>query len=174
MEKSFSKLESKLSVINPKFVFEFSPVLENGKREFVLSADGHKDAFSDLIYLYVKSPFLKKWDFVLFKQGSDVEPTIKLEGDFTLSWEDVQFEYKKTTAGLSFDFYIKGYTEGKEKIFGNALIMLMDSYIGEYDAVMQTYSIGVHPLLDSDTSDYYKFKALKNVVESYKRSKREE
>ena len=45
-EKVFEKLTAALTNVNKDLTFEFSPVRENGKREFVISAGGIKSAFS--------------------------------------------------------------------------------------------------------------------------------
>jgi len=41
----FTKLKSELEKINPTLTFEFSPVLANNTREFIISADGIKSVF---------------------------------------------------------------------------------------------------------------------------------
>ena len=170
MEKLFDDLQKQLKPINSNLVFEFSPILGNKKREFVLSSDGRKEAFPDLISLYKRSPYSNKWEFILFKQGFDTDPKLKLTNDFTLSWDKVKFSYKELKEGLSMDFYIEGYNE-KDESFGTGLIILLDSLLGEYDAVMQITYVDVHKLEKKTDKKLKEFKELKRVVEEYKSKK---
>jgi len=149
-------------------------LIDKGKRELVLSVNGYKEAFGELIHLFIVSPELKKWDIVLFKQPSDVEPKMVLENAVNLKWNQVMFSYKKTTAGLGISFYIDGFKYDEEQKFGDALIILLDSYLGEYDAVMQLYSIDLNPLPEENKNTFHKFEDLRQVIEDFKVSKRPE
>lgn len=171
LELSFEKLEKELNPINNAFVFEFSPILENGKREFILSADGQREAFSDLLYLYKRSPELEKWEIIPFKQGFDGDPQLEFTNGYKLSWDKVMFESKETEEGLSIDFYIEGYDKS-DRNFGMGLVVLLDSYLGEYDAVMQIRYVEVYKLNKKKSKNLKEFKDLKLVVEDYKLNKR--
>lgn len=46
----FSKLKAALEKINPDLTFEFSPIFEDGSREFIISADGIKSVFPTVIH----------------------------------------------------------------------------------------------------------------------------
>lgn len=56
-EKTFDKLSAELKKANPDLTFEFGPV-ENGKREFVISAAGIKTAFPYVESLFNSAPKL--------------------------------------------------------------------------------------------------------------------
>lgn len=170
LEKSFQKLDNHLKPLNESLTYEISPVLENGKREFVLSADGVRDAFSDLLYLFKRSPNLDNWEFIPFKQGFDGDPQLEFNNGYKLSWDKVMFESRETNEGLSIDFYIEDYNE-KDKNFGIGLVILLDSYLGEYDAVMQIRYVNVHKLNRREAKNFKEFKELKIVVEEYKKKK---
>ena len=172
LEISFDKLDKKLKPLNEHFTFEFSPILDNGKREFVLSADGYRDAFPDLLSLFKRSPELEKWDILPFKQGFDEDPQIQFHNGFTFSWDKVFFQSKQTSEGLSIDFYIEDYDEGDPN-FQTGLLILLDSYLGEYDAVMQIRYVDIHKLNPKKKRDLKAFEELKQVVEDYKESKRQ-
>jgi hypothetical protein len=63
----FDPLGKQLGKINGNLVFEFSGQKENGKREFIISADGIRDSFPDVIQLVDNAPPLEKWDIIAFR-----------------------------------------------------------------------------------------------------------
>jgi len=171
VESAFEKLSQEMKSFNESIVFEFSPVLDNGKREFVLSADGLKTVFPDLLDLFKRSPELEKWEIIPFRQAFQSDPGLEFADGFKLSWDKVMFQYKPTPEGLSIDFYIEDYHRGN-KNFGIGLVVLLDSYLGEYDAVMQIRFVNTHALDRFNSSHLKEFKELKQVVEEFKTSKK--
>lgn len=170
LEASFEKLDKELKPLNPAFVFEFSPILENGKREFILSADGNKEAFPALLNLYKRSPELEKWKIIPFKQAFDGDPQLEFTNGYKFSWDKVMFESQETDEGLSIDFYIEDYDENDQN-FDMGLIVLLDTYLGEYDAVMQIRYVEIKKLNRKKAKTLTEFKDLKEVVEAYKMKK---
>lgn len=170
LNRLFDILQQQLSVIHEKLVFEFSAALNNGKREFILSADGIRNAFPDLLYLYKRSPNFDNFIIIPFKQGFVGDPQIEFNNGFTLSWDKIMFKSEKTPEGLSIDFYIKDYDESDGN-FGVGLAILLDSYLGEYDAVMQIRHVTLHKLNPKDKKKLLEFKELKQIVENHKRIK---
>jgi hypothetical protein len=66
-EKTFGMLSAQLHKVNPTLTFEFGPI-EQGQREFTISADGIKDAFPAVEALYAAAPQLPRWKFLKFRQ----------------------------------------------------------------------------------------------------------
>jgi len=170
IEEAFQKLDNELKPLNESFAYEFSPILKNGKREFILSADGKREDFPDLLYLFKRSPELEKWEIIPFKQGFNGDPKLEFNNGYKLSWDKVMFQSKETNEGLSIDFYIEDYDEGNED-FGMGLVILLDSYLGEYDAVMQIRYADMHKLNRKKAKHLKEFKDLKQVVDEYKTKK---
>ena len=65
-DRVFNELAGKLKQVHESVTFEFGPV-EDGKREFVISADGIKDAFPAVEKLYALAPKLPRWKFIKFR-----------------------------------------------------------------------------------------------------------
>ncbi len=171
IEEAFKILDKWLKPLNESITYEFSPILENGKRRFILSAEGNREAFQDLLYLFKRSPELEKWEIIPFKQGFDGDPQLEFNNGYTLSWDKVMFESKETKEGLSIDFYIEDYDKGNED-FEMGLVILLDSYLGEYDAVMQIRYADIHKLNRKKAKHLKEFKDLKQVVDKYKMKKK--
>ena len=130
-DKIFDKLSTKLRKINPDLVFEFSPKHENGIREFTISADGIKEMFPTVEKLVEKAPKLKNWKFNAFRQripGDDFEIQY---GDLNISYSDIYFRSENDNGKLGVELHIKNYN-GKGQT-QNAIYILLDGLIGEYD-----------------------------------------
>src|SRR5258705_9521609 len=65
-EKIFGELSKELKKVHGDLTFEFGPV-QDGKREFVLSAGGIKSAFPSVESLYAKAPPLPRWVWVKYR-----------------------------------------------------------------------------------------------------------
>ena len=65
-EAIFDRLAAAMHKVHPSLTFEFGPK-ENGRREFVISADGIKDAFPKVESLYASAPAMAHWKFVKFR-----------------------------------------------------------------------------------------------------------
>lgn len=129
----FNKLGLQLSKYHKELTFEFSVEMKQGKREFIISAEGMVSAFPAVIKLVEEAPSLEKFNIVAFRQRQDSEQEIYFE-DIVLNTEDIFFTYRedKQMDCLDIVIYIKGYGEKNDQFIAAAFIML-DSLIGEYD-----------------------------------------
>ena len=141
----FYKLDKQLSKINEDIAFEFSADLIDGKREFIISADGILSAFTDVIDLVEKAPKLDGFKIIAFRPKSDVDDisTIEYE-DISLGPDDVFFTYRKNGDTFDIVLYLKGYDSDFEE-WENAAFILLDTIIGEYDVATKIGSIDMLP-----------------------------
>src|ERR1700692_1741982 len=65
-EHTFDRLGAEVHKLNPSLTFECGPK-ENGRREFVISADGIREAFPEVEALYASAPSLPRWKFIKFR-----------------------------------------------------------------------------------------------------------
>ncbi len=65
-EAVFDRLAGEMHKVHQSLTFEFGPK-ENGRREFVISVDGIKDAFPSVEALYAAAPTLERWQFIKFR-----------------------------------------------------------------------------------------------------------
>jgi hypothetical protein len=64
----FRELSKQLHKVNKGLAFAFSNIRENGKREFVVSADGNKKLFPKVLKLVESAPSFGTWEVVAFRQ----------------------------------------------------------------------------------------------------------
>lgn len=141
----FNKLGLQLSKYHKELTFEFSIEMNQGKREFIISAEGIVSAFPAVIKLVEEAPNLEKFNVVAFRQRQNSEQEIYFE-DIVLNTEDIFFTYRedKQMDCLDIVIYIKGYSEENDQFIAAAFIML-DSLIGEYDVGVKLGEINFEP-----------------------------
>ena len=134
-EKIFNNLSSELKKIHNDLVFEFSPIRENGIREFIISAEGIKELFPIVKKLVEIAPEIENWEFKAFRQrvsGDDFEIQY---GDLKIGYQDIYFRYQDGEYGkIGIELNIRNY-EGNGQT-QNAIYILLDGLIGEYDMTM--------------------------------------
>jgi hypothetical protein len=69
-EAIFDELNRQLNKVNSDLTFEFGPIL-NGKREFVVTADGIAAAFPAVEAHVQAAPTFDDWTIVAFRQPKD-------------------------------------------------------------------------------------------------------
>lgn len=145
----FNKLSKQLFKLNEDLAFEFSADLIEGKREFIISADGILSAFPDVIDLVENAPQLEGFKIIAFRQKSAVDDisTIEYE-DISLGPDDVYFTYRKNGDTLDIVLYLRGYDSDFEE-WENAAFILLDTIIGEYDVATKIGSIDMLPYKES-------------------------
>lgn len=150
-EKIFDKIQEQLHKVNPDLTFEISSI-KNGKREFVISADGLLDAFPAVELLYSKKPKLEEWEFIKFRPRRKIENSIRIENK-ELYPNDIKFMFinDDDSSKVGIVLFCKGYNEDEYEIYSQIAFLYLDESLGEFDT--ETY-IGTIILQGFD-SDYY-------------------
>lgn len=145
-EELFELLHRKLKKVNKHLVFEFSMEPENGKREFIISADGIMEAFDGIFDLHETAPNLERFTVIPFRQASEEGFSIHW-GDVELTWDDVYYIAHKDVEReeVNLNLYIKGLTKENTDELMPVVFRLLDSVIGEYNMGVYVGSIECHP-----------------------------
>ncbi len=165
-EKLFDKIHSFLLEIDENLVFEFSPI-KNGVREFSISADGIHNSFPVVEKIIAKSPKLKNWKFNAFRQRvPDDGFSINL-GNITMNYKDIFIRHTTENDELGIELHIRNFNESSE--MKNAVYILLDNLIGEYDTTNNINWIEWKKLNEKDTLILSPFVKLREVVDSRKK-----
>ena len=147
----FDSLGTQMNKIHKSLTFEFGPV-ENGKREFVISADGIKDAFPAVDKLYASAPKLDRWTFIKFRprrSPMDLEyGGVKVKAAETFC----TIEPDRGKAGIT--VFIQGYQADQHKAYAGVAFLMLDQALGEYDVETKVGFVEVKPF--SAHSDFEK------------------
>ncbi|MFE4133508.1 hypothetical protein [Peribacillus sp. YIM B13482] len=130
------------SKINPNLVFEFSVELIDGRREFIISADGNLSAFPAVKGLVKEAPKMESFKIIAYRQRGE---TFNIQfNDIELKPEDVFFCYKTADAEtIELDLYIKGFNPDNDDWVG-ATFLLLDTLIGEFNVATKLSEIEFH------------------------------
>lgn len=129
-EVAFGKLKAEMAKVHPDLTFEFGPV-EEGRREFVISADGLRDAFPAVESLHASAPHLSRWTFVKFRPRR--LPMAVHLGYLQLEPSDVEVAVEADGDKAGFTVFVRGYNDARRKEFAQAAFLMLDQAIGEYD-----------------------------------------
>lgn len=160
----FHNLKSELNKIHPDLVFEFSPILQDGKREFVISADGIKSVFPIVMDLVDRAPKLDKWHIVAFRQPHKGITQITYD-NLTLNFDDVFFRFGKDNGQIALELCIRGFYESPE--WAGAIFILLDNILGEYYTEMSFSRIEKKLLNEQEIKDLYPITDLPKIVQNY-------
>ena len=132
LDACFDALSEELCKVHPDLTFEFGPV-EDGRREFVVSAGGHIEAFEAVSSLCDASPSLARFEIIRFRPRRD--PMDINYGDLHIRASDVYFhlvedEDPKKVGVLLF---LPSYSEQREVDFRQVGYLFLDEALGEYD-----------------------------------------
>lgn len=165
----FDEISAELRKINPDLVFEFSPVQENGKKEFTISADGLKELFPIVISLVDKAPKIEQWKFTAFRQRIPGDGIAVKFQDFNIGYSDLFFRYTEENEKLGIELNIRHYTG--EPQMQNGIYILLDSLLGEYDVVKAIDWIDWVKLNELDIENLAPITDLRILIDQRKESK---
>lgn len=123
-------LAQRLQQINPDLTFEFGPP-EHGRREFVLSAGGIRDAFPAVIELANAAPSLTHWRVVKFRPPRPDVTKVTVAG-VSLDAANVLFLATPAEDRTDLTLAVPGYRETTNHTFEQAGYLLLDGMLGEY------------------------------------------
>ncbi|XHS76316.1 hypothetical protein ACFJGW_11245 [Burkholderiaceae bacterium UC74_6] len=129
-ERTFDRLAAEMHKVHRSLTFEFGPK-DGDRREFVISADGIRDAFPKVEALFAAAPSLPKWKFVKFRPRRD---------PFDLQYNGVSVKANSISVLLQPDgqkagltVVIPGYTKASHKTYAGIAFLVLDQALGEYD-----------------------------------------
>lgn len=157
------ELAYQLKLINKYLTFEVSTKLINGKKEFIISADGILSAFDSVTKLYDTRPQLVNWEIKKFRQRKNSK-------DFILKYESIIYDANETKYILIKDdnpkkvaiiLFTKNYSESMEKEYRGAALLFLDAILGEYDIETK---IGTVDVYGSDSEYYAQSKDIGELI----------
>ncbi len=162
--KIFNETAKELNKINRYLVFEFG-VKEGEKREFVISANGMKEAFPAVEALYYSAPKLERWDFIKFRPRRDDIIDIQI-ADVKVKADEVYFKLfpNYETHKIDIVLYLPNYSKDKKQIYDNIAILFLDEALGEYDVETK---IGYIEIDDKSAKDFDEALPLKKLPEVF-------
>jgi hypothetical protein len=135
-------LGSELSKVSEGLTFQIGK--ESRWHEFVVSADGMPARFSTVIRLVGAAPALPGWRIVAFRQPKGTHFTIEFGGQ-KLSPAELWFAATPNAYLLDLTFYVKGLARRNRELIMGALLIALDTSLGEFDVETKIGRIDLEP-----------------------------
>lgn len=161
-DRIFDKLSLAMSKVHADLTFEFGPI-DNGAREFVISADGLKDAFPAVEKLFLSAPELPQWKFIKFRPRRDVM-TIQM-GGVKLDPSELAVTVEPDGEKTGLTVFVKRYDESKKSQLLHVVYLMLDQAIGEYDMETKVGFIEMRPYEEQSQCKKHDFADLPELFD---------
>ena len=142
-ENIFNKLAARMSKVNDNLTFEFGPITDVGKREFVISAGGIKAAFPLVESLHSAAPNLEKWVFMKYRSRRVPLHDLEFSG-VSVAVANVHYKMYKDDNKVGILVFIEGQNEEQADLYANIGYLFLDEALGEYDVETKVGFIEIH------------------------------
>lgn len=157
------KLLHSLWAVHPQLVFELGPKAK--KRELIISANGIKDIFPEVLGLIKMAPQFDNWEIIPFRQRKGDEVGVQIE-EMSLATTDVLFQHVWEENKIGIVLFIKDKPITDKTYYG--VFMLLDGLLGEYDVETKIGSIAVKSIDEAETTeDLEPLQVLPQIVDSH-------
>ena len=164
-EKLLPETLIEIQKIHPDLVFEIGPEID-GKRDFIISANGLKEAFPAVIELVRSAPQFDSWNIIPFRQRKkDLDMEVEIE-EVMLSPDDVVFDYDYDDNKVNLNIYVEDVDSEDSRVY-HIIFILLDNIIGEYDVEMKIGRIDIYTLDETkSTSHLHPLQELPRIVDN--------
>jgi len=140
----FADLGSQLRTVHPDLVFEFGPVLGDGKRDFVVSADGLLRVFPAVESLVAEAPALERWSWVKFRQRG--KPHVEMSfADIAVNFDTACYAMLPRGDHVDVTILFESYNEDSRPLYEQIAFLILDHLLGEFDVVTRVAQVDVAP-----------------------------
>ena len=130
-QAAFDRVGAALRKVHPRLTFEFGP-LEGGRRCFVISADGIREAFPSVQALHAAAPELPRWRFVKFRPRRRTILNVA-HGGHALDPEGIRFDLEPDRGKAGITAYVPDLRRENTGSFIAPLFLILDQALGEFD-----------------------------------------
>jgi len=165
----FHRLSEAMQKVDTNLTFEFGPVLENGSREFVISAGGNLSSFRSVEAMYSTAPCSGRWNFIRFRQRRDFINDFRLGyGSCVVKASDVHYvlckDKKPNHVGII--LFIDGYSAIDRETWDQIGFLFLDETLGEYDVERH---VGAIQFFDCNSKQFRKARPIAELPAHFDR-----
>jgi len=138
-----------LTDIHPDLVFDIPFEQVDHAYQLIISADGDSSLFQTVFDLCEQAPRYTRWHIISLRpRTSQQDQAIELDGLY-LEYEDIFYKTTNDDLPMELEIYIKGYDKLDNRYI-HGYFLLLDTLLGEYDAVTYTETIKVEPYFEEE------------------------
>jgi hypothetical protein len=129
-EQLFQDLMQEFRKLDEHLAFEFSMPLEDGRREFVLTAQGMQKSFPVVFQLHEQAPEMPHWIIVPLKPRLNQDLMLNI-GEVEFGFDDMFFRWAKDEDKIALQVHLRG--EFPDNLRIQLGFLMLDVLLGEYD-----------------------------------------
>lgn len=163
------EISAGLAAYQQGLAFEISKE-RDGKREFIISADGLEEMFPAVSSLVAAAPEFERWSIVAFRpRMNDYVGFILDFGEKTFDPLQIWIDYSVGDDHFDLTIYHPDYKEDERNLIISATYILLDTALGEYDVVKGIRYIE-HQMLpgNPEKKGLRPFSELRNIFDEWK------
>ena len=142
--------------------YQFSIKSPEGKKEFVISADGIAEAFPAVETLVDAAPEFDRWQIIAFRPRVSEEFELSM-GSRVFTFDDFYFLHAMDVATIALQLHIRDFEDTPE--YQQAAFIILDNILGEYDMETKVGHIEFLKLDEAKINDLYNIRDLPVVVD---------
>jgi len=169
-ETILDEISEKLSAYREGIVFEISTEAD-GKREFIVSADGLEELFPAVETLVASAPKLERWSIIAFRPRMDNYARFRLDYEgMTIDPSQLWIQYGVDEGKFDLVIFHPQCNEDNRTFLINGTYILLDAALGEYHVVKGIRYIDHEQLPSSPEEEGLRpFSELRTIFDKYKR-----
>ncbi len=161
-ERVCDSLAAQMRKIDKNLTFAFGPAVD-GRREFIVSADGIRAAIPAVKKLVEAAPSLPGWSIIAFRPPGDLG-SVSLGGR-ELGPDDIWFSSQESDGLVHLALYIRDLSRETFRPLAQGAFILLDHCLGEYAVMTRVGGIDFQPLpIDPVAERLRPFSELPGVV----------
>jgi hypothetical protein len=151
-DSAIQELYARIHKVHPDLTIEFGKAAD-GKKTMAISADGISELFSYVIRLCNELKLLSNWIVFPFRQRLDNigDLEIRMDGNL-IKGEDILFVSRETENRIDLDICVKNMETIDNPVI-NAIFLMLDSAVGEYDVVSKIGNVDIKPYSSLKNND---------------------
>lgn len=138
------RMREQLDLVHHGLTFELGQS-SDGTFEFIVSADGVRERFPQVIRLVKAAPGIEGWRVLAFRPRSGTEQELNFAG-VRMTSERLWYRLEEEDGAPGLVLFIDGLDEEEEDVVMGAVFIMLDMALGEYDVETKLGFIEPHPL----------------------------
>lgn len=157
----------RLQIVDRGLTFEMGRA-PDGVYEFIVSAGGNRDVFTEVRRLVSAAPQIDDWRIIAFRPRRPEGLNLNLEyAGIKVSGGDLWYRLESDGGELALTLFVRGMTTDNRDIMARAGFIILDQVLGEYDTATKLRVIDFAALLaDPETAN---LKPLSDLAEEVDR-----
>ena len=157
-----SELHQTLTQYYEGLTYQFSIKSPEGKKEFVISADGIAEAFPAVMSLVTAAPLFERWKIIAFRPRVSEEFELSM-GTRVFTFDDFYFLHAMDVATIALQMHIRDFEDTPE--YQQAAFIILDNVLGEFDMETKVGHIEFMKLSEEKISGLFNIRDLPHVVD---------